>query len=111
MKNLIFFLCSLLAGQISFSQNQLTIKDLVGTWKIAAFAGKDGQVYADIAKDSLFVSEQMKKEWKSEDESKMVMGIMRVMMAGMKEMELSFGENGSFIEKKAEKTKEGTFTL
>ena len=80
MKNIFFFCLLLVSGFTTTAQNKTDTKALLGTWKIIAIGAEEGQVYIDLVNDSTFISDSLKKDWTSKEDSMMSMGALKFLV-------------------------------
>ena len=109
MKTPITFLCALLIAGTLFGQSKAKRSDIIGNWKMHSVDMGSGTIYYDFAKDSMFVSDSVKRIWKGPEDSAMAMDMTSYFLKAMGEVEMQFKSDGVYIEKTARKSKDGTF--
>jgi predicted HNH restriction endonuclease len=111
MKTPITFICALLLAGSLFGQTKVKRTDLIGNWKMQSVNMGGGAIYYDFTRDSIAVSDSVKRTWKGPQDSAMAMDMTGYFLKAMGEVEMQFAADGKYIEKTARKSKEGSFTF
>src|SRR5688500_827699 len=94
MLKFLVVVCSIMISFSAIAQDTLSEKDVVGTWKLVAL-DMGSEMYINFEKDSAFISDSLKKSWKSGADSlahEMLLGMMRA----LKNMEFDIQPGGRF---------------
>ena len=109
LKNL--FLLSFLVSINFFAigQNKLSESDIVGTWKITAI--DMGGIYMNLQNDSTHIPDSLKKNWKSNEDSAIAIGMLKMVSGTMKLMVITIQTRGVFEAHMGPKGESGTYVI
>jgi hypothetical protein len=97
---------------ISFAQGKVVKADLVGSWKPTSVDMGSGAIAYDFTKETLFVSDSVKKTWKSAEDSAMVYSFIDMMFSRIGKMVMTFSADNVYIESIASgREKKGSYTF
>lgn len=91
------------------AQEKLKRADLTGSWHVAAISMKGGSIYYDFEKDSAFISEEVRKSWKTAEDSTMAQALTVGLMSAFKDAHLIFGADGTYEETSGKQSRKGNF--
>jgi len=107
----LFTLCILSVAFSVSAQSKISQSDLVGSWHVALVKMNQGAVYCDLDKDSVYISDDLKKKWKSNEDSAIAMAMTVGMLKAFQGSHMVFGSDGSYEEKDSKNSRKGSYVF